>query len=942
MKKYVVMLSFIFFLIACKGNSPNSLSQNDVDKEKDDKVEISFSDKISCDKGFASGDLIEDGTELTFTFVGKLGEGQTIKEWKLNGEKIKDSKDVKKIKLKIDAKKAKKENNKKLISIEVELGVKQDIPTFAIKFDETKITANEIHGNTPIAEGYKAKEGEQIRFGLKDENIKVESWNVKGNKVSEEAQFLYTVKKEDADEKGNILVDYIEKLEVYTLKFQEEKIKAEKTPENEEISPLHKVKVGETYKFSLKDANGKVEYWTCNGKKIAESAKTELVYTVKKEDASKDLSIEIAYKVLEVKKLVITFDETIENCVISGWFSDTKVKNGDSVKIGDELKITAKLLQGEEIEKWIIGEKEEIKKDKVLRYKTRFEDAKDGVINIRVEKRDLDGAIIKYDHLLMDCVNYENSKVVDPSSKVFQGMKLKFTAKLKAGFELINWAINGTAKTDERRDIFIYTVNIGDGKGESKEIEISYSRKESPTYKIVFDEQRISCCEYYSQDKKIKSKDVVHEGLWLLFKPKLGEYDEVDRWIVKGVDTSPASTYSYKVDKNDVEIIDGEKVINIGMRLKQKCKFQFDDALISCKYARDHRVINKEEGVTVGWQVVISAKLKEGEKVFAWKINDVVQKKSGKNNTDDVLRYIVSGRDVNTEGFIKLDVEIEKLKSVNLKFDSQKILCTKGNTPIQSETKLYQGEKIVFKPIKIGRGEKFENWKLNNNVSSSKREFEYTVNVSDAQDGYINVNYTVLSLTPFILRFEEPITKCSVDGGMEISNGTPVYEGEKLKFSSNINEEEVEAWLVKGVKQSGWSGYNYFDYTVLTKDIEEIESKLTLRVSCKLKEKIRIVFESSAMTCKFSYQHQGGAIFPNDIILPKKWIQFKAIVPEGKKVKEWKLNGKIVKDNSGWFGIGGTMKLKDGKRTFEYFPSIDEAVLANDGRKEIKITIEFE
>ena len=244
MKRYVVMLSFIFFLIACKGNSPNSLSQNNIGKEKDDKVEISFSDKISCDKGFVSGDLIEDGTELTFTFVGKLDEGQIIKEWKLNGEKIKDSKDVKKIKLKIDAKKARKENNKKVISIEVELGVKQDIPTFAIQFDEEKISANGIHGNTKIEKGYKAKEREQIKFALKDESIKVESWNVKGNKISEEAQFLYTVKKEDADEKGSILVDYTEKLEVYTLKFQEEKIKAEKTPENEEVLPLHKVKVG--------------------------------------------------------------------------------------------------------------------------------------------------------------------------------------------------------------------------------------------------------------------------------------------------------------------------------------------------------------------------------------------------------------------------------------------------------------------------------------------------------------------------------------------------------------------------------------------------------------------------------------------------------------------------------------------------------------------------
>ena len=105
-----------------------------------------------------------------------------------------------------------------------------------------------------------------------------------------------------------------------------------------------------------------------------------------------------------------------------------------------------------------------IEKDKVIRHKTKLEDAEDGVINIKMEKKGLEGAIIKYDHILMDCVNYENNSAIDPSSKVFQGMKLKFTAKLKAGFELINWAINGIAKTDERREVFIYTVNIADAK----------------------------------------------------------------------------------------------------------------------------------------------------------------------------------------------------------------------------------------------------------------------------------------------------------------------------------------------------------------------------------------------------------------------------------------------------------------------------------------------
>ncbi|MGP1438377.1 MAG: hypothetical protein ACTTKH_04825 [Treponema sp.] len=935
MKKYILMLSFIFLLVNCKRSVQNNLSSID-DGKKNETVKLVFNDKIiSCNKGIAPEDLVQDGTEVTFTFIGKLEKGEDIKAWKENGEKIKDSRHVKSLSLKIDAKKT-----KKVALIEVELEKKEDT-SFVIQFDEEKINANGIHGNNVIAKGYKAKEGEQIKFSLKDKNLKLKSWRVNGNEVkdSEKNTFLYTVKKEDANNEG-ILVDYIEKEESYTLKFVKEKISAYKMPNNEEITSPYQVKVGETYKFSLKDAKEKLEYWTCNNNKIEESAKNELLYTVKKTDVGHDLSIEIGYKILDENKVVITFGDDIEKCVIPGGFlsSDTEIKNGQSVAVGSKLKITAKLIAGEEIEKWFIGLKEEAKKDKVLYYTTRLEDAKDGVINIRIEKKTLDGAIIKYDASLINCINYESSKKIEPNSQVFQGMKLKFTAKLKAGFELLNWAINGEVKTTERRESFIYAVELKDAKGQDKEIEVSYNLKESETYKIIFDEKRIACHEDEVKENKVKKGDAVHEGVWLKFEALLDGDDEVEHWLVKGVDAGLSSKYSYQVNKNDVEIVNGEKVINVGVKLKQKCKFQFDDALISCKYAKDHKAINKEIGVTPGWSIVILAKLKEGEKVSSWKIDDVVQKEGGQNITTEVLRYKVRKEDANSEGVIKIDVEIEKLKSSKIKFDEKRIVCKKGNTPIQSESVVWQGDELLFKPIKA-RGEIFENWKINNTTSSTV-EYKYIVDSNDEQGGYINVDYKARPLTPFFLKFEEPVEKCNIIYGEDLASGSIVYEGEKLKFTTSVKGEEIEDWLVKG-KAKNWADYTYFHYTVATQDIETIDSKLTFRVSCKLKEKIRIVFESSDMTCKFYYQYHGGAILPNDIILPKKWIRFNAILPKGKKVKRWRLNGNEVHDDTSWLG-SGTMNLKEENTIFDYLPSIEKTVLANDGKREIKITIEFE
>lgn len=110
MRKYFLFTScFLFFLFACKGQiEPRERGKEKTPTEKE-KIQLHFDkDNISCDKGITTGQFVEDGESLTFTFIGKLETGKQIKAWSLNDEEIEGKKD-KQLKLKIDSKKARKE-----------------------------------------------------------------------------------------------------------------------------------------------------------------------------------------------------------------------------------------------------------------------------------------------------------------------------------------------------------------------------------------------------------------------------------------------------------------------------------------------------------------------------------------------------------------------------------------------------------------------------------------------------------------------------------------------------------------------------------------------------------------------------------------------------------------------------------------------------------------
>jgi len=640
----------------------------------------------------------------------------------------------------------------------------------------------------------------------------------------------------------------------------------------------------------------------------------------------------------------IKFGDDIEKCEWLGIFSNTQVKNGGKVPFGTKLRFTAKLENGEKVTKWFINDKEQDnQKNATLEYTAKKEDADNKtVITVKCEKEQLQRLHLKYDHLIMECVNYDNGTPVLPNFSIYPDQKLKFTATIKPGFNLVNWTVNGDDKADERREVFVYTVKEEDAKGLNKEITIGYRHTENDSYKLIFDEKQIDA-KIWKTGEKLKTGAKVHDDVWIEFKAILHGDDEVERWMVNGAEGFTSATYNYKIDKRNADNSSGEGVFHVTLKLQKKYKFEFDDALISVKYYRDNIAIDKEKGVTVGYSLVVRAKIKDGKLVKEWKINGKTLMNGNKVLKAEEFDYKVLAKDANDEDVIKIELTTEDASLAKIKFDETNIKCMQYDKEIKTDSEVKEGDILDFSMKKKIRSEKFQKWTVNDGEKGSKeQQFRYVVAKEDILNGEIRIAYNKIDLTPFTLQFADPIEKCTTNGEI-IASGSACYEGEKLHFTlkNGIKHEDVESWTIKGVDQSSliFGNYNYLNYTVNPNDVELIAGVFTLRVACKVREKIRIVFDDTLFKCHYpdGWVLPGASIAKNALIKPNEWIQFDAKLEAGKKVKAWKVNGNVIsyqKNKHYWEGAGN--------KTLHCRFKLEDARVASDGVKEIEITAELE
>lgn len=851
MRKYFLFTScFLFFLFACKGQiEPRERGKEKTPTEKE-KIQLHFDkDNISCDKGITTGQFVEDGESLTFTFIGKLETGKQIKAWSLNDEEIEGKKD-KQLKLKIDSKKARKEKNISIIKIGILFEYVQS-ELLTIQFDEKSIIATKQSSNESISSGYKAKEGEALKFTTKKDSINIESWTINGIRVddSSKREFNYTVKKENVNQKGVIEISYIE--ETYTIEFDETKITAQKVSNNSTVNTKYKAKEGEELRFSFRNNKAEVEYWAVNGKKIDESNKLEFKYIVQKADANTRKVISIAVKEVGKDQITIHFGDDIEKCEWVGTLYNSSVKNGDSIEIGQPLQFTARILDGEKIKKWFVNEKEQVgQKSKVFDYTVKREDI-DASLTLKVycEKIILPKATIKYDPKLISCTNYKGEHV-DNESSVYQGQKLTFHAKLGKGSKMKHWIVSKKAQTSQITNMFVYTVNINDGEGEKKEITISY--EEVAKVKIQFNDEDIEC-NLWADSTKVKSGDSIGKGIFLKFKAILKEKEIVKEWkiggkvLTKGTSIDNRKEIIYKVNENDV---DNNGAIQIDMKktIIEPVNIKFDEDYISCKNADTD--IHTNDGVKVGDKLTFEFKTKKlgrGKKFKNWLVKSRVEA------TSTTFDYVVD-KDDSEGGVITVHYELVNLPSISVKFSDPIAECTLDNSEkIITGGIVYEGEKLRFMPKKEVKFYVITTWLVKDVMqtewskeSTVSDHFDYTVRMEDTDEvlGRFQLRVSCLLKTNIMrMVFNPTKTKCLWFSGFggggipdifyripeEVVNGRYMEIGSKVKFDATLPAGmKVKEWRINDNKaeesyKHKWEGSKNETFHLLISSSELVE-----------------------------------------------------------------------------------------------------------------------
>ena len=326
-------------------------------------------------------------------------------------------------------------------------------------------------------------------------------------------------------------------------------------------------------------------------------------------------------------KFKITFNASDAECKQG----EEVFTSGSEIEEGKELKFTAIIISGENLENWYVNDNKkesETKKDFV--YKVAATDADSNkVINISYLSNTLK---LTFDASQIKCKKgyLGNGEEVASGVKVKEGEDYQFTPLITED-EIVDVWYAGKRKINlsPSRDPEGYTVKKNDAD-EKNVIQIRYEKREIGKYTLTFDATQIKCKKgYLGSGEEVASGVKVKEGEDYQFTPLITEDEIVDVWYAgkRKINLSPSrDPKGYTVKKNDE---DDKNIIQIRYekRAIKKYTLQFDSSKISCKkgYSGTGEAVNPGIETKEDESYKFTAVLKTGEKVKYWLINEAAR-----------------------------------------------------------------------------------------------------------------------------------------------------------------------------------------------------------------------------------------------------------------------------------------------------------------------------
>lgn len=462
--------------------------------------------------------------------------------------------------------------------------------------------------------------------------------------------------------------------------------------------------------------------------------------------------------------------------------SDASVKQ--DIKKGTEVVFTANPAADYEVDSWRINR--EVKSSTQKTEKVTAD--KDVTVTVTFKKKGTSATksfTVNYAAAPADggsiSAKYADGRDISSGDKIQENAVLIFTAEPKTGYDISGWSGDATAEPDNKTAKLTVTKNSS--------VTVNFALKK---YKVTFDTQGGSAVVPVEVEhgKKITKPAPDPANPPFAFG---GWYKEEKFKTLWNFETDTVTA-------------------DITLYAQWKITIQYDSNKMKCR-KNGGSDINPNDSVYIDDKLNFEAILPDGRIVDKWSINGTP--KDGE--TRESFFYTVTASDVK-DGSITIDYEDKLATSATIKFDSNKMACTKKDgTPVTPDETVYEGTWLTFS-AKLPEGEIVKKWLVNGKDKGNATHFQYTVQIADAQSGSIRVDYEKRDAAKATINFDSGKMTCTKNfGKTTVNTGNTVYEQDRLAFEAPEGKTIIE-WTINGEKAGKPPYRRWFNYTVQATD----------------------------------------------------------------------------------------------------------------------------
>lgn len=577
------------------------------------------------------------------------------------------------------------------------------------------------------------------------------------------------------------------------------------------------------------DSGKGVKAWYANDKELPQSAKGRFKYKVSKSNAQDEGGknvITFRFDIIDVTKTILKLGEGV-TCkdASTGIGKD----NGDVIKEGEKLELTAFLSEKKVCEGWYVNDvKLPSSETPVFLYDVKVShsvvDGDTGVISFSFKETPIVPLVMNFDSKIR-AVN-QVQKGVFPGDEVSGADVITFTANVEDGKTVEAWYVGNTKQENSAKREFVYTPKVGDSTeaGGKRVIEIKVEKRDSSKLKIVFDKKIYTT-------SGIETGSEVSEGQFIEFNSSLSSNSYAPTWYVNTEKQKPQSlggdpyydnfnqTFKYVVNAKDAKEEGGEKKILIDYKIpdgKKKLKLIFEEDKLNPKASRVVVIvpgkgqIHSGDEVTVGMDLGIQANYGETtgyqtEAIDSWYINDkkVGYPKIVVNPTiypvatsSFAYIYIVSEEDADKDGNINLRYETHERQEIRITADESIRIFSGGTqapSPVDSGSSIKEDTLLRFQKDpesdEYFDGNFYFNGKKWESILSSD---SYLLNKRDAVFNGVEYELKVTTKTrkanEIKVEYDDPGLTVQNRSKQKIPSGTSIKEGTTLNFFYKVQD----------------------------------------------------------------------------------------------------------------------------------------------------------